>query len=119
MDGPPGRRSSSGSRRRLSGGGSLGLTPARSRRSSKRQVDEETSTCANRHDEAVRQLAAIRDATGMEPKRYFDGKGFGKAIVLVHRAGMGETHSGLDSLAIQAPCLAEQIKVVRGPRGIA
>lgn len=84
-----------------------------------RQVDQEISICANRHDEAVRQLAAIRDAAGMEPERYFDGKAFCKAIALVHRAGVGETHSGLDSLANQALCLVDQIKAVRGPCGIA
>jgi hypothetical protein len=81
----------------------------------KRQVDQEISIRAGRHDEAVRQLKAIRDAAGMEPERYFDGEGFGKAIAMVHRAGVVETYGGLNALANHARRLVEQIDAVRGP----
>lgn len=79
-----------------------------------RRVEREVSMRARRHDEAVHTLDAIRTAAGMEPEQYFDGEGFGKAIAMVHRAGVVETYGRMHVLSDYARKLAEQIDEVRG-----
>lgn len=69
-----------------------------------------------RMDDATRQLEAIREAAGMEPERYFDGEGFGRAIALVHRTGVAATYGALNSLATQARALLKAVEAVRPTR---
>jgi hypothetical protein len=80
----------------------------------KRRVDQEVDRRSSNHKDALRQLAAIQEAAGMDPERYFDGEGFGKAIGMVHRAGVMQTYGGLQSLANTARALVKQIAVVQG-----
>lgn len=78
-----------------------------------KRVERELAMRSSRRDEAIRQLAAIREAAGIDPDRYFDGEGFGRAIGLVHRAGVTATYGALDTLAHQARRLLEAVEAVR------
>jgi hypothetical protein len=78
-----------------------------------RRAKYEIERHTRNNSEAVRQLAAIREAAGIEPERYFDGEGLGRAIALVHRTGVAQTYGGLNSLAHQARALATAIDAVR------
>ena len=78
-----------------------------------KRVERALSIRSSMRDEAVRQLEAIRQAAGIEPDRYFDGEGFGRAIGLVHRAGVTATYGALDTLAHQARALLKAVEAVR------
>lgn len=79
----------------------------------RRRVDREVERRTSARDEAVRQLAAIRDAAGIEPERYFDGEGLGRAISLVHRAGVGATYGAIETLARQARAVVAAIEAAQ------
>ncbi|MBW6523471.1 hypothetical protein KZ810_08160 [Sphingomonas sp. RHCKR47] len=78
-------------------------------RRSKYEIERHTRTTSD----AVRQLAAIREAAGIEPERYFDGEGLGRAIALVHRTGVAATYGSLNTLAHHARAMVQAIDDVR------
>jgi hypothetical protein len=78
-----------------------------------KRVDREVSMRSGARDEAVRQLARIQEAAGLDPNRYFDGEGFGRAIGLVHRAGVTEAYGAIFNLEHQARSLLTAIEAAR------
>ena len=83
-----------------------------------KRVEREVSMRSSARDEAVRQLARIQEAAGLDPDRYFDGEGFGRAIGLVHRAGVTATYGALSSLEHQARSLLTAIEAARVTDGV-
>ncbi len=84
----------------------------------KKRVDREIEMRSAVRDEAVRTLAKIRETAGMDPDRYFDGEGFGRAIGLVHRAGVTATYGALNTLEHQARSLLTAIEAARAVDGV-
>lgn len=78
------------------------------------RVKREVSMRSSTRDEAVKQLARIQEAAGLDPERYFDGEGLGRAIGLVHRLGVASTYSMLESAAKQARAFAASVDAVQG-----